>query len=374
MNTRTKVEQKIRKRVDSCTVVDLFAGAGGLTHGFVCEGFRVAAGIDADPIFEYAYEYNNPGARFVKKKVEDVTSSELCAWYPEGHVRILAGCAPCQPFSAYTRIQGKHRSWGLLYEFSRLIEAVQPEIVTMENVPRLKTFDDGSVFGDFLKTLERCGYQDVVHSWRIVHAPDYGVPQARKRLVLIASKWGPVEFLRPSHYPGTYRTVRKAIGCLPPIEAGSYDPSDPMHTAMGLSPKNLQRIRASRPGGTWHDWPEELRAACHTRNSGMTYKNVYGRMSWDDLAPTITTQCYGFGNGRFGHPEQDRAISMREAALLQTFPADYQFFDPQEYARPPITRMATMIGNAVPVALGRMIAKSIRLHIYQHRGWLQGEP
>jgi len=222
--------------------------------------------------------------------------------------------------------------------------------------------------------LERCGYRNVHNSWRIVYAPDYGVPQTRKRLILIASKWGQVEFLRPSHRPGSYRTVREAIGHLKPIEAGSFDPDDPVHAAMGLSQRNLQRIRASLPGGTWHDWPEELRAACHVKDSGKTYKNVYGRMSWEGLAPTITTQCYGFGNGRFGHPEQDRAISMREAALLQTFPDDYQFFDPDEYSHPPITKMATMIGNAVPVALGRMIAKSIRLHIVKHRGWLQGEP
>ncbi|RMD61307.1 DNA (cytosine-5-)-methyltransferase [Candidatus Parcubacteria bacterium] len=366
-----KSEQKKHKHVDFCTVVDLFAGAGGLTHGFVCEGFHVAAGYDADPSFEYVYERNNPGARFVPKKIEDLTLEELSAWYPDGHVKILAGCAPCQPFSAYTRIQGRHQSWALLYEFSRLIESLQPEIVTMENVPRLQTFDGGNVFRDFLNTLERCGYQNVANSWKIVYAPDYGVPQTRKRLILIASKWGPVEFLRHSHHPGAYRTVRETIGHLPPIEAGSFDPSDPVHAAMGLSQLNMQRIKASLPGGTWRDWPEELRAACHTKDSGRTYKNVYGRMVWDDLAPTITTQCYGFGNGRFGHPEQDRAISMREAALLQTFPGDYQFFDPTKHSRPPITRMATMIGNAVPVALGRMIAKSIRLHIRRHRGWLR---
>ena len=376
MNSSTK--KKRRKRVDQCTVVDLFAGAGGLTHGFMCEGFDVVAGIDADERFRYAYEHNNTDgngrqARFIHKHIENVSSEEITELYPDEHIKILAGCAPCQPFSAYTRIEGRHQSWALLYEFARLIDAIRPEIVTMENVPRLKTFDDGKVFRDFLDTLERCGYHDVENSWRIVYAPDYGVPQTRRRLILIASKWGPVEFLRPSHRLGTYRTVRDAIGHLERIEAGSFSPSDPVHVAMGLSQRNLQRIRASLPGGTWYDWPEELRAACHVKGSGKTYKNVYGRMAWDDLAPTITTQCYGFGNGRFGHPEQDRAISMREAALLQTFPEDYQFFDPDEYSRPPITKMATMIGNAVPVALSRMIAKSIRLHVLRNRGWLRSK-
>lgn len=138
---------------------------------------------------------------------------------------------------------------------------------------------------------------------------------------------------------------------------------------MGLSPLNLARIQASKPGGTWLDWPDELRAVCHTKETGKWYGNVYGRMSWDEPSATITTQCCGFGNGRFGHPEQDRAISMREAALLQTFPLSYEFIDPSDDT-PSISRIAQMIGNAVPVALARMIAKSIRLHICEHRGWL----
>lgn len=371
MNSLTK--KKRRGEVDQCTVVDLFAGAGGLTHGFVCEGFHVAAGIDADPNFQYVYEHNNHGARFVCEKIENVSAEKVSSYYPKGHIKILAGCAPCQPFSAYTRVKERHQSWELLYEFARLIEQVHPDIVTMENVPRLKTFDGGTVFFDFLTVLKKCGYQDVENSWRIVYAPDYGVPQTRKRLILIASKWGQVEFLRPSHQPDKYNTVADAIKHLNPLAAGEFDPDDPVHVAMGLSSTNLKRIRYSKPGGTWHDWPEELQAACHRKQSGQTYKNVYGRMRWDEPAPTITTQCYGFGNGRFGHPEQDRAISMREAALLQTFPIDYQFFNPEQTKRPPMTKLATMIGNAVPVALSRMIAKSIRLHILRHRGWLKGE-
>jgi len=356
------------KRVDKCTVIDLFAGAGGLTHGFMCEGFRVAAGIEADASFQYVYEKNNPGVRFVHGKVGEISHHEVAAFYPEDHIEILAGCAPCQPFSAYTRISKPHESWGLLYEFGKLVRAIQPDIVMMENVPRLETYNSGKVLNDFLKLLEDNQYY-LTYEPR-VYAPSYGVPQHRYRLILIASKYGTVKFLKPSHRPGTYRTVRDAIEHLEPIGAGEVCPSDPVHRTMRLSSMNLRRIRVSRPGGTWHDWPEELRAACHTKPSGGTYKNVYGRMSWDEPAPTITTQCYGFGNGRFGHPEQDRAISMREAALLQTFPPTYEFFDPS-YGEPSISRLATMIGNAVPVALARMIAKSIRLHILEHRGWLR---
>jgi DNA (cytosine-5)-methyltransferase 1 len=288
--------------------------------------------------------------------------------YPESDVKILAGCAPCQPFSSYRRIKEQHESWGLLYEFGKFVEFIQPEFVTMENVPRLKTYDSGSVFRDFYRLLEKNGY-DITHN-QFVYAPMYGVPQNRYRLILIASKWGKVKFLRPSHLQGSYRTVRDAIESLPSLDAGEVDESDAVHRTMSLSPKNLKRIQASKPGGTWNDWPEELLSPCHTKKSGSTYKNVYGRMLWDEPAPTITTQCYGFGNGRFGHPEQNRAISMREASLLQTFPPDYKFLDPTD-EKPSVSKLAQMIGNAVPVALGRMIAKSIRLHIYKQRGWLR---
>src|SRR3989304_3727 len=165
---------QLRKRVEGCTVVDLFAGAGGLTHGFVLEGFRVAAGVEADEAFRYAYEKNNLGARFIHAKIETMTSDDLLHLYPKGDLKILVGCAPCQPFSSYTRVQEKHQNWQLLYEFADLIEAIQPEIVTMKNVPRLKTYDDGAVFHDFLRTLEKQDYF-VTYVPRI-YAPNYGVP------------------------------------------------------------------------------------------------------------------------------------------------------------------------------------------------------
>lgn len=357
------------KQITQCTVVDVFSGAGGLTHGFAVEGFNVAAGIDADEACEYAYTYNNPGARFLRAAVEDVNPNDVMTFFPQDHIKVLVGCAPCQPFSAYTRKQGRHESWRLLYRFGDLIEAIQPEIVSMENVPRLKSYDGGSVFRDFVDVLEQNAYHV---SWNDrIYAPNYGVPQHRYRLILIASKFGRVEFLRHSHTPERYRNVRHAIGDLQPLIAGETSIDDPLHRASILSSVNLERIRASRPDGTWHDWPMELRAACHAKESGKWYKNVYGRMAWDAPSPTITTQCYGFGNGRFGHPEQDRAISLREAALLQTFPENYRFFDPETPFA--ISAASRLIGNAVPVALARMIAKSIRLHIRRHRGWLWQE-
>jgi len=172
---------------------------------------------------------------------------------------------------------------------------VRPHIVSMENVPRLKTYDGGRVFKDFLRALSEIGY---FITYDVLDATEYGVPQRRKRLVLMASLWGPIEFLRPTRGPGRtpYRTTREAIGHLPPLNAGETHRNDPLHKCMGLSDLNLKRIHASKPGGSWLDWPENLRASCHLRRSGRFYKNVYGRMSWDEPAPTITTQFYGFGN------------------------------------------------------------------------------
>ena len=354
------------KRVEGCTVVDVFCGAGGLTHGFVLEGFRVAAGIDADPACRYPYEANNHGARFIESRIEDLSTDDLMQMYPDGDVKILVGCAPCQPFSAYNRKREKHKDWDLLYAFAELITAIRPEIVSMENVPRLATYDGGKVYEDFVKVLKDNGYN--VSSFENVQAVRYGVPQHRKRLILFASLWGEIKLLRESRPPGQFCTVRDAIGGLPSLRAGEIHSEDPLHRASRLSDLNLRRIRASVPGGTWLDWDDDLRASCHLKHSGRFYKSVYGRMVWDEPAPTITTQCYGFGNGRFGHPEQDRAISLREAALLQTFPKDYEFSDPAEPFY--IKVVSRLIGNAVPVVLARVIAKSIRLHILHHRGWL----
>jgi DNA (cytosine-5)-methyltransferase 1 len=172
---------------------------------------------------------------------------------------------------------------------------------------------------------------------------------------------GDIKLIPPTYEPKNYRKISDVIAGLPKIKAGTTNRKDHLHRASKLSKINLKRIKASKPGGTWLDWPLKLRAECHKTKEGASYKNVYGRMAWDDQAPTITTQCNAYGTGRFGHPEQNRAISLREAALLQTFPKDYKFVpDGQDYN---ISTVARMIGNAVPVELGRAIAKSIKLHI-----------
>ena len=334
------------------SVVDVFCGIGGLSHGFALENFEVKAGIDIDQSCQYAYERNN-NASFHRKDIAKIDGSFVSDLFAEGQPRILVGCAPCQPFSTYNHNR-RDAKWQLLEEFSRLVGEVRPDVVSMENVPRLVSFQQGVLFRKFLQVLKNLDYNIW---WDVVDCAAYGVPQTRQRLVVLASLIGYIELAPPTHNRNGYPTVRKAIANLRPIAAGEQDDDDPLHRASQLSITNLARIRAARPGKTWRDWNDELVAACHRKQSGRWYQAVYGRMRWDAPAPTITTQCNGFGNGRFGHPEQDRAISLREAALLQTFPASYEFFDPNK--RWFVSNIARWIGNAVPVALARVVAQSV---------------
>lgn len=339
------------------TCIDLFCGAGGLTHGFVLEDLPVVAGIDMDPACKFPYEKNNK-AIFVERDVSKVSADEVNALFGDAEIKVLAGCAPCQPFSTYAQryeVDGKEGKWGLLYHFARLAQETCPDIITMENVPTVAKHE---VFHDFVATLKELGY----HVWfDVVDSSKFGVPQNRNRMVLLASKLGEIKLLPPDGRKA--KTVRQAIGHLRALSAGESAPRDKLHVTSSLSEKNLQRIRVSKAGGTWRDWPAHLVADCHKAKTGKTYPGVYGRMEWDKPAPTMTTQCYGFGNGRFGHPEQDRAISLREAAILQSFPKSYHFIPPKGEVN--FTVLGRLIGNAVPVNLGRAIARSIKAHILE---------
>lgn len=335
--------------------IDLFCGVGGLTHGLRRGGIDVVAGIDIDPTCRFPYEANND-SMFIERDVTEISAAEIGRLLQGADVRMLAGCAPCQPFSTYTRGGiGKSRDWPLLYKFGRLIGEVRPDLVTMENVPGIIRH---KVFRAFVQELDSLGYRTTV--MEKAFCPDYGIPQVRKRLILVSSLHGEIPPLQPTHDRSNYRTVFDTIGCLEPIAAGESSTSDPLHASSRLSEINLRRIRASRPGGTWRDWPPDLIAECHRRSSGTTYPSVYGRMRWDEPSPTITTECHGYGNGRFGHPEQDRAISLREAAMLQAFPKHYHFVPPGEPIR--FGPLGRLIGNAVPVRLGEVIAEAFIRH------------
>ena len=339
----------------AASVVDLFCGAGGLSYGFKSQAFRLAGGIDIDESCRFAYE-RNTGAPFIRKDIGSVTAAEVNALFAPGDVRVLVGCAPCQPFSTYNQ-KNEDPNWRLLESFGRLIDEVRPDVVSMENVPRLLAFKGGSTFEAFVTTLRDADYRVC---WSVLYCPDYGLAQTRSRLVLLASRLGDIDLPAATHN-GRHRTVRDEIGSLRPLTHGEADESDPLHRTSRLSPVNVSRIESSKPGGSWRDWDAELVADCHKAASGKGYSSVYGRMEWSSPAPTITTQFYGFGNGRFGHPDQDRGLSLREGALLQGFPPDYEFVAPG--GRIHFTRVGQMIGNAVPVPLATAIATSIRAHV-----------
>jgi DNA (cytosine-5)-methyltransferase 1 len=353
--TKTKNADR-RPTAARIKAIDLFCGAGGLTRGLEDAGIDVVKGVDIDPACEYPYTKNNK-ATFVKKSVEKITAAEFSKDLAGAAYTLLAGCAPCQPFSTYSRGQSDKtdKRWNLLNQFGRIAKELKPDFVTMENVPRLA---EQAVFEKFVTDLENEDFS-VFHA--VVNCADYGVPQQRQRLVLLASKHGPIEMIAPTVKPESYKTVRDVIEDLPCIKAGSSCSDDPLHMCSKLSALNLKRIRASKAGGTWRDWDEDLVAACHKKKTGKTYPSVYGRMAWDEPSPTVTTQFYGFGNGRFGHPRQDRAISLREGAILQSFPRDYDFVAKGETIY--IKTVGRLIGNAVPVKLGRAIGKSIKRHV-----------
>ena len=337
--------------------VDLFCGVGGLTHGLIKAGVDVRLGVDIDRACEYPYTANN-NAKFICKSVADLEASDIISHYRKNGIKLLAGCAPCQTFSTYnqkaTESDGR---WWLLLQFSRLVDKLSPDLVTMENVPRLVR---QNVFVEFVKNLENKGYSV---SYQIVNCADYGVPQQRNRLVLLASKFGPIDLMSPSEFGRKPMNVRDAISDLPPLSAGASSLDDPLHQSSSLSELNMRRMKVSKSGGGWRDWPEELIAECHKKDSGKTYRSVYGRMTWNAPSPTMTTQFFGFGNGRFGHPEQDRAISLREGAILQSFPREYEFVSPGGMIYQKV--LGRLIGNAVPVTLGEVIGASLLAHVFE---------
>lgn len=362
ISTKQKT-QKRRGRLPSIEVVDLFCGIGGLSYGMKSKGLRILAGFDLDETCKFAYETNN-NAKFIVKDIKTVTSKEVNSLYSKNAIKVLAGCAPCQPFSSYA-FKNKRKDpnkYDLLYQFGELVRGVHPDIVTMENVPAISSFRLKPVLSDFISLLESEGY---CVSYEVVYCPNYGIPQTRKRLVLLASRLGKISLIEPTHQKDKYVTVRDTIGELPHLRDGETCKTDPLHKCRGLSPLNLLRIAATPCGGGWKDWPKDLLLECHKKDGGKSFGSVYGRIKWDEPAPTMTTECTSIGSGRFGHPEQNRAISVREAALLQTFPITYKFFQNEKDVS--MAKASRYIGNAVPPKLGAVIAESIKKHIRNNK-------
>lgn len=359
----------MKPKLPKIKVIDLFCGIGGLTHGLIKEGLDVVAGIDNDDSCKFGYEYNN-NAKFIDKDILQVSAKDINQLFGDkkNTIRVLAGCAPCQPFSKLNLNEITKKQLEPLEKFAQLISETKPDIVSMENVSELANMKKYPIFKNFIDTLKRGNYK---YKYEVVDVSEYGVPQRRRRLVLLASRFGEIQLIKRTHKDKKV-TVRDVISHLKPLKSGEISAKDPLHRARRLSEKNLKRIKATpHDGGSSHSWSNDLILDCHKKDSGKTYSGtVYGRMRWNDPSPTMTTQCTGLGNGRFGHPEQDRAISLREAALFQTFPENYQFLNPED---PFIVGLVSkFIGNAVPVRLGVVIGRSIKKHIhdYERKKWI----
>lgn len=332
--------------------IDLFCGAGGLTRGLLDAGIHVVRGVDTDRTAMETYERNNPSAEFAQADIQEISPNDITDGVNRNGGLLLAGCTPCQPFSNHVPKDTHDERRSLIECVGTLIKNILPDYVLIENVPRFR--NDNPYQTAFLHTLHDNGY------WvdeKVIDAKDYGVPQTRRRYVLLASSKGPIFIPKGK---AKLRMVRDAIRCYPPIEAGLNDsPEVPNHVSSGLSDKTMERIRLTPlDGGSRSNTPRKLWTNCHLNHTGHT--DTYGRMSWDAPAPTLTCRCISLSNGRFGHPEQHRAISVREAAAIQSFRDDYVFYSC-------MSRNATHIGNAVPPLMAKALGEAIVAHAAAYR-------
>lgn len=337
-------------------VFDFFSGCGGTSCGFKQAGMNIVLGLDVDFDSAETFQHNFPSANFIREDIRNLETDALAPFVRNRkHPILFSGCAPCQPFSRQNKNsnEGDSRRY-LLEEFGRFIASWLPEYVFVENVPGMQkiTEGNGGPLPKFLELLKSLGYY---FSFGVIPAMNFGVPQKRERFVLLASLKSSIELPEATHGPKLkpYTTVRTWISGLPSLGAGEVSKVDPDHISANLSELNLLRIQSTPEGGGRQDWPSKLWLDCHKTHSG--HSDVYGRLAWDRPASGLTTKCISYSNGRFGHPVEDRALSIREAACLQTFPRDYIF-------RGQLKSRARQVGNAVPP----LMAKNVGMHIIKH--------
>ncbi len=330
--------------------LDFFCGAGGMTRGFLNAGIEVLGGVDLDSSLKRSYEENNLPSRFISRDISKLNINalrRLCRISPEDVVVYIA-CCPCQPFSTLNHSKAGDDRKNLLMEFMELVRIAPPDYIVIENVPGLNNSYGRDVYDKCAKCLVEEGF--IFRYEQCLDAQYYGVPQVRKRFILIASRLGPIA--APIRAPQRI-TVREAIGHFPDISHGTSHPDYTDHTARKLMDHHMALIQAvPMDGGSRADVADlNLLLKCHRRNPD-AHKDVFGRMSWDGVAPTLTARCTDIYCGRFAHPQQHRGISIREAAALQTFPPEYIFHGL-------FHQKGRQIGNAVPVELARRVGEAL---------------
>jgi len=341
--------------------VDIFSGAGGLTLGLKRAGFRVAAAVEIEKHAFTTYKTNHPDVLAFKQDIRTIEGKYLKK-VSGGKIDLLAGCPPCQGFSSLTNAATTSDPRNnLVLEMARLVRETKPRALMMENVPGLA--DRGKrLFNKLLRTLDELGYK---YTWDVLQVADYGVPQNRRRLVLLAARSGvkltipaPTHSRTGEHGLPKWKTLKETIGGMgaPTVLENTHKAGGPQrvnwHVIRRLSPENIARLKSTKPGESRSELPDHLRPDCH-KGLEKGYSNVYGRMSWSQLPVTMTGGCTTLSKGRFGHPSQLRTISVREAARIQTFPDDY-IFD-CEY----MDYVCNMIGNALPCDFAELLSKSV---------------
>jgi DNA (cytosine-5)-methyltransferase 1 len=332
--------------------VDLFSGSGAVTAALKSTGFKVVAAVDNDPIACQTYGLNHPTVKLFEQDITKLDPKALLG--PEKswrRVDLMVVCAPCQPFSSQNRKRGVDPRSLLILQCVRYAKVLQPKCIAIENVPGIASPSHTEILRTLELSLADIGY--ILGRPRQVDAADLAVPQRRIRCVIVASRdaaaiklFDSTILTRPSV------TVRTAIGHLSPLKSGQMSETDVLHAARSHRPIALRRLAAiPKDGGSRSSLPGDLVLACH--HEANSFPDVYGRMWWDRVAPTLTTGCDDVTRGRFAHPEQDRAISLREAALLQTFPQSYRFAGSRK-------QIAKQIGNAVPVRMFESLAPVLK--------------
>lgn len=333
--------------------IDLFSGCGGLSEGMHQAGFQTKVAVELVPIAVKAYKMNHAETKVIVRDIREIDAYDILKELNGEPLHLLAGCPPCQGFSSIRRLNRAESvdddRNSLVLEFLRMVKELKPLTIMMENVPGLK---DYSLFKKVKQELKILGYNPKVH---IINVKDYGVPQNRKRLIMVGSILGDIDIAEPINKK---ITVRETIGKLEKPE----ESNDLMHQIIANHTPHIREMIKLTPhnGGSRKDLPRKYTLPCHQKQN-IGFNDVYGRLRWDDYSTTITGGCLNPSKGRFLHPEQDRVITPREAAMLQSFPREYKL--PIDA---PKAALALLIGNALPPRFSFIQSENIRNHIHKY--------